>query len=55
VLYAILALAVTVVGKLPWWRLVQALLASLIPAGTFWFDRKLNDLQRAISVPMPKS
>ena len=55
VLYVILALVVTVVCKLPWWRLVQALLASLIPAGTFWFDRKLSDFQRAISVPVSKS
>lgn len=55
VLYAILSLVVTVAFKLPWWRLVQALAASLIPAGTFWFDRKLSDLQKAVSVPLPKS
>ena len=55
VMYSILALLVTVACRLPWWRLVQALAASLIPAGTFWFDRKLSDLQKAISVPMPKS
>jgi integral membrane protein len=45
VLYVALALLATLVFRWPLWRLAQAIVASLVPAGTFWFDRKLKDLQ----------
>jgi len=49
VIYVMMALFVTVVFKLPFWRFGQAVVASLVPAGTFWFDRKLRDLQKTIT------
>jgi len=45
VIYVALALLVTLVFRWPLWRFAQAVLASLVPAGTFWFDRKLQVLQ----------
>ena len=45
VLYIALAILSTLAFGWPIWRLVQAVVASLIPAGTFWFDRKLKELQ----------
>jgi integral membrane protein len=45
ILYVVLALWVTLVFRWPLLRFGQAIVASLIPAGTFWFDRKLKDLQ----------
>lgn len=45
VVYVLMALLATLVFQMPWLNLVQAILASLIPGGTFWFDRKLRDFQ----------
>ncbi|MEQ1828316.1 MAG: DUF3817 domain-containing protein [Pirellula sp.] len=43
--YIALAVLATVVFRWPVGRLFLALVASVIPAGTFWFDRKLQSLQ----------
>jgi len=45
IIYVALALLSTLVFRWPLWRLGQAVVASLVPAGTFWFDRKLKELQ----------
>lgn len=45
ILYIALALLATLAFRWPLWRLGQAIVASLVPAGTFCFDRKLKDLQ----------
>jgi integral membrane protein len=45
VAYVASALLATVVFRWPIGRLLLALIASLVPAGTFWFDRRLQALQ----------
>ena len=45
VAYIALAVLATIVFRWPIGRLALAVLASIVPAGTFWFDRKLQSLQ----------
>ena len=47
--YVTLAMLATVVFRWPVGRLLLALLASVIPTGTFWFDRRLQSLQTSDS------
>ena len=49
VAYVALALLATVAFRWPVGRLLLALAASVIPTGTFWFDRKLLALQTSNS------
>jgi len=55
VIYVALALLSTLAFRWPLWRLGQAIIASLVPAGTFWFDRKLKQLQSDLTKHSAKS
>lgn len=46
VAYVGLAVLATIVFRWPIGRLALAVMASVVPAGTFWFDRKLQSLQQ---------
>jgi integral membrane protein len=49
VAYVALAMLATVAFRWPVGRLVLALVASVVPTGTFWFDRSLQALQSSTS------
>jgi integral membrane protein len=49
VAYVALAMLATVVFRWPVSKLLLALAASIIPTGTFWFDRSLQTLQTSNS------
>jgi integral membrane protein len=49
VAYVALAMLATVAFRWPIGRLLLALAASVIPTGTFWFDRRLQTLQTSDS------
>ena len=55
VIYVALAMLSTIAFRWPIWRLGQAIVASLVPAGTFWFDRKLKRLQIDVTQHAEKS
>jgi integral membrane protein len=47
VAYVGLAILLAILFRWPIWRLALAMLASVVPTGTFWFDRHLQSLQSA--------
>jgi len=51
VAYVALAILAAVVFRWPIVRLLFALVASIVPTGTFWFDRRLRSLQSTDNKP----